>query len=130
MDGTPWTWIIPLNTVFIAFTAIASWLYSRGGKEALLKEQVRAAQAALELANTRAEKAETTNDLLLERLHTHMLSDAAAFAKLEAMASETSRTGLASEARLTIALDNLTKRIDGVADRFDTFLSVALKPHS
>lgn len=127
MDGTPWQWIVPLNTIFIFATAVATWLYSRGGKEALLREQVRAAQEALNVANLRAEKSELANDALLERLNTHMLQDASAFAELKALASETSRSAIASETRLTNALDNLSKRIDGMAERVDTFLNMAFK---
>lgn len=126
LSSTPWEWIVPLNTIFIAATAIATWIWTRGGKEAVLRNQVESGVAALRAANERADKSEAKYDVLIERLHEHMVADAAAFAKLEALASETARSGLASELRLTNALDNLSKRIDGMAERFDDFLSVAL----
>lgn len=124
LSAAPWEWIVPLNTVFIAVTAVATWIWTRGGKEAVLRTQVEAGLAALVAANARADKSEAKYDILIERLHEHMVADAAAFAKLEALASETARSALASESRLTNALDNLSKRIDGMAERFDDFLSV------
>lgn len=118
-----WTWIVPINTVLIFVSGAAAWLYSRGGKEAILVEQVRVAKEAFDAANARADKAEKTNAELLERLHTHMLSDASAFAKLEALTAEATRTGVASEMRLSTAIDKLVTRIDGMSERFDTFIT-------
>lgn len=131
---SPWTWIVPINTVLIFLTGAATWLYTRGGKEAILLEQVKASKEALEgqvraskealdATTLRAERAEKANAELLERLHTHMLSDASAFAKLEALTAEATRTGVASEMRLSTAIDKLVMRIDGMSERFDTFIT-------
>lgn len=120
--GSIWNWVVPLNTLFIAATGIATWLWTRGGNAAVLKAQVDGYKAQLEASNTRADKAESANSDLLDKLHTHMLSDAAAFARLEAIATEASRVSVAAEVRLTASLDNLGKRIDSMSERFDQFL--------
>ncbi len=115
----------------IALTALGSavtFLWTRGGKAALLGQQVQDAKALAKAATERADKVQATYDAMLERLHQHMLDDAAAFAKLEAIASEASRTTVASEARLTLALENLGKRIDGMSERFDTFMQRYMSP--
>lgn len=124
VEGVPiWTWIVPINTILIFVIGAASWFYSRGGKEAILQEQVRASKEALETAIARAEKAEKAYTDLLERLHDHMLADASAFAKLEALTAEATRTGVASEMRLSTAIDKLVARIDGMSERFDMFIT-------
>ena len=117
----------------IALTALGSsitFLWTRGGKAALLAQQVQDAKALAKAATDRADKVQATYDAMLERLHQHMLDDAAAFAKLEAIASEAARTTVASEARLTLALENLGKRMDDMTGRFDMFLQryMALSP--
>lgn len=121
-DGSVWSWIVPVNTVFIAVTAAATWLWTRGGNAAVLKRQVEDAKQNLDIANLRTERAETEYAKLLERLHEHMLTDAASFARLEAIASEASRISVSAEVRLTASLDNLGKRLDTMAERFDQFL--------
>lgn len=117
----PWGWIVPLNTLFIAGTAVGTWLFTRGGKEAILLAAVKAAEAALSAQTLRAEKAEGAHAELMERLHAHMLADASAFAKLEAIAGEAARSGSASEVRLTTAIDKLVTRIDNMSEQFTTF---------
>lgn len=118
----PWEWIVPLNTLFIAITAVGTWLFTRGGKEAVLTAAVTAAEAALVAQTLRAEKAEKAHDELMERLHAHMLADASAFAKLEAIAGEAARSGSASEVRLTAAIDKLVGRIDNMSEQFTGFV--------
>lgn len=118
-----WPWVVPINTILIFIVGIATWFYSRGGAEAILQEQVKAAKAALEVSVVRADKAERANLELLERLHNHMLSDASAFSKLEALTAEATRTGVAAEMRLSTAIDKLVARIDGMSDRFDMFIT-------
>lgn len=118
-----WSWIVPINTVLIFVIGTASWFYSRGGKEAILQEQIKASKEALAIAIARADKAEAANAELLERLHTHMLSDASAFSKLEALTAEAARTGIAAEMRLSNAIDKLVSRIDGMSERFDMFIT-------
>ena len=58
--------------------------------------------------------------------------DAAAFAKLEQIAMSAASASIASESRLTIAMDKLGDRIDHMAERFDAVLmrdaSAALSP--
>lgn len=120
-------------SVGIALTALGSavtFLWTRGGKAALLAQQVQDAKAQAKIATDRAEKVQAAYDALLERMHQHMIDDAAAFAKLEAIASEAARTTVASEARLTLALENLGKRMDDMTGRFDMFLQryMALSP--
>lgn len=117
----PWEWIVPVNSVFILLTGIATWLYTRGGKEAVLLAAVKAAETALQAQTDRAEKAEKAHDELMERLHAHMLADASAFAKLEAIAGEAARSGSASEIRLTAAIDKLVTRIDNMSEQFTSF---------
>lgn len=121
----PWGWVAPITTALMGVTAVATWFYSRGGKEALLQQQIESTEAALAVANSRADKAEANYSALLERLHKHMMDDATAFAKLESFVSESTRSSGAAEARLTIALDNLGRRIDGMSDRMDKIIGIA-----
>lgn len=110
------------GVVFSVLTGVGTWLFTRGGNEAVLKEQVKSAEKALAISTSRAEKAEASSAELLERLHAHMLADAAAFAKLESLSQEFSRSSIASESRLTAAIDKLVQRIDSMSERFDTLL--------
>lgn len=111
-----------VGVLFAIMSSLATWIFTRGGKEAVLKEQVRVAEATLLAASNRADRAEASNASLLEKLQTHMTSDAAAFAKLEALTAEATRNGAASEQRLTSAIEKLVERIDAMAGRFDQLI--------
>lgn len=117
-----WGMFAAAGVIFTIVSSIGTWLFTRGGKEAVLKEQVRVAEAALLASNTRATAAEAANASLLDKLQNHMTSDAAAFAKLEALTGEATRNGVASEQRLTAAIEKLVERIDGMSNRFDQLL--------
>ena len=120
-----WDWGT-MASISLAFTAVGSlstWLWNRGGKAALVKAQIDTYERALKDANDRTDKVQMAYDKLLADLHGHMLSDAASFAKLEAVASTAVTATIASETRLTAAMDKLGTRIDGMAERFDAFLS-------
>lgn len=121
--GTAWDWgaFTAAGVVFTIIGSIGTWLWNRGGNAAVLKQQVTDSKDALKVANDRAEKAQKAYDELLEKLHTHMLADAASFAKLEALTAEAARSGVASEARLTGAIDKLVGRIDSLSDNLNTF---------
>ncbi len=111
-----------VGVMFAILSSVGTWLFTRGGNEAVLKEQVKVAEASLLAANTRADRVEATNKELSEKMQTHMVNDAAAFAKLEMLTGEANRNGAASELRLTNAIEKLVSRIDDMAGRFDQLI--------
>jgi hypothetical protein len=126
-----WDWAT-MASISLAFTGVGSaltWLWTRAGKSALLAQQVRTAESTAKAAVDRAEKAQAAYDKLLGELHAHMLADAASFARLETIASTAANATIASESRLTVAMDKLSGRLDSMADRFDAFLARASAMH-
>jgi hypothetical protein len=117
-----WSIVAPISIAATAIGAFVTWFWSRAGKAALLQQQVADAKDHAKAADDRASVIQKAHDTLLERLHEHMLDDARSFSKLEAIASEATRTALASEQRLTVALDSLAKRLDTMTQRLDEFL--------
>lgn len=117
-----WGMFAAAGVVFTILSAFCTWLFTRGGNEAVLKEQVRVAEAALLATAVRADKAEAANASLLKELQTHMTADATAFAKLEALTAEATRNGAAAEQRLTTAIEKLVDRIDAMGVRFDQLI--------
>lgn len=114
-----------VGVMFSILSSVGTWLFTRGGKAALLQQQVNMAQEHLKSAENRADKAEAAYASLFDKLHEHMLSDSAAFSKLEALTAEASRTGRDSELRLTTAVDKLVNRIEGMSERMDRFITIS-----
>jgi hypothetical protein len=117
-----WSIVAPISIAATAIGSFITWFWSRAGKAALLQQQVTDAKDHAKQSDERANTIQKAHETLLERLHEHMLADAGSFAKLEAIASEATRTALASEQRLTGALDMLAKRLDTMTQRLDEFL--------
>lgn len=127
MVGDDWGTLASISAAFTAVGSVATWLWSRAGKSAILAQHVKEAKENAAAAAVRADKIQEAYDKLLDDLRQHMIADAASFAKLEAIAGEASRVSVSSEGRMTAALDNLGKRVDAMAARFDEFLT-ALRP--
>lgn len=121
-EGWDWGVITATGVVFTIVSTIGTFLFTRGGREALLRQQVANMKEATEAANARADKAEAANTDLRNQLQSHMISDAAAFAKLEALTAEAARGGAASEQRLTSAIDKLVNRIDNMSNQINNFV--------
>lgn len=121
-QGFDWGVISATGVIFTIASAVGTFLFTRGGREALLKQQIESMQKVIDAANTRADKAETANAELRAQLAAHMVADAAAFAELKALTAESARGSTASELRLTGAIDKLVTRIDGLANQFTTFV--------
>lgn len=120
---TDWGIVTAVSAATTLLGALVTWVYTRGGKAAILEKQAADARDDLKVAQDRTDVIQKAYDSLLERLHEHMLTDAAAFAKLEALTAEATRNGAASEVRLTTAIEKLVERIDGMSSRFDTFIT-------
>lgn len=120
-----WDWgtLASVSFAFTALGSLATWLWTRGGKAAMLAEQIRVANAAMVTASMRADTIQARYDDLLKSLHEHMIADAGSFARLEAIATEAGRTSVAAEVRLTAALEHLGQRIDSMSERFDTLIA-------
>lgn len=126
IEGVDWG---TLGSVGIATTALGSaltWIWTRGGKAALLAQRVTDAEKSTAAANARADAAEKAHDTLRTDLHTHLLADATSFTKLEGLATEATRATTASETRLTNAIEGLGARMDTMTKRFDDFLAIAI----
>lgn len=119
-----WATLASISFAFGGLGSLITWVWNRGGKSALLQQKVKDAESAVLQADERTDRIQAAYNKLLEDLHNHMLADAAAFAKLEAVAGEASRVSVAAELRLTASMDNLGKRVDAMAARFDEFMTV------
>lgn len=117
--------------------SLLTYIFGRGGKAALLRKQVddftqnvkenrERIDAFGQENRRRIEAFEVELTKMREDFHDHTLADAAAFAKLESVASEAHRATVASEVRLTTAIENLGGRLDAMGKRFDEFVNVAL----
>lgn len=115
-----WDWGT-IASVGFAFTALGSaitFIWGRGGKAALMQQQVKDAHEAAAAANKRADALQVSIDVLLASLNAHMVTDAASFAELKAMAGEASRISTSAEIRLTASIDKLGERVDNMAEQF------------
>ena len=117
-----WAAISATGVVFTIISTVGTFLFTRGGRETLLNAQIESMQKAAEAANARADKAEAANADLRAQLQGHMVADAAAFAKLEALTAEAARGGAASELRLSAAIEKLVNRIDNMSNQFNNFI--------
>ncbi len=124
VEGADWGTWASIGTACTAAGSLVTWLWGRAGKSAILAQHVKEAKEAAAAAITRADKMQVSYDKLLDDMRQHMIADAASFAKLEAIAGEASRVSVASELRLTSALENLGNRVDAMAARFDEVLTV------
>jgi hypothetical protein len=110
-----------------ALGSAVTWIWSRGGKAALLAREVADAKTDAGDALKKVDNFGEDITKLREDFHEHMLKDAAAFAKLESIATEASRATIASEVRLTTAIENLGGRMDAMGRRFDDVIGLMMK---
>ena len=130
--GADWEVLASFCVACSALASLITWVWNRGGKSAILAQEVKLGEDALARAISRADRIQASYDKLLGDMHDHELRDATDFAELRSATGEATRTTIASEARLSTALDNLGKRLDTMTTRFDEFMTVFARilPHS
>ena len=79
-------------------------------------------------AQSRADHVQANFDNLLTQMHTHMINDAAAFAKIDVFMTSSSKDIVSAEDRLARSMDILAERITLMSNRLDNFLLKELKP--
>lgn len=101
--------------VLVAASGLATWLLTRGGREASYVAQAKNAE-------TLAITATANYNLLLNRLHDHETKSAVLFERLEGMTQSTSAATITSENRLSKSIDELKDTMKDFIKRFDTAL--------